>query len=152
MKRILWIIIAIAVLICLSEVSSIGVKAAQAQEKPKPQIIERWLCFDRSKYREWEIDQRFGMPGGGTPRGKGRVLAWLKRIRLGSLEFGEIEASGSTQKTFFTIQGINRRWDFGHDLKFAFIITPNKSGAYYDFRSSEGKRVEPSQLFMCEQR
>lgn len=59
MKRILWIIIAIAVLICLSEVSSIGVKAAQAQEKPKPQIIERWECYDDPQYRHWALSQQY---------------------------------------------------------------------------------------------
>lgn len=152
MKRILWVIIAIAVLICLSEVSSIGVKATQAQEKPKPQIIERWECYDESQYRQWEFSQKLSRsPYSTLPREeKGPVLARLKRLKSGNFEYGEIEVSGSTQITMFTIQGINRRWDFGKDYKFAFVISPNKSGSYYDFRGSEGKRVKPSQFFICE--
>ena len=157
MKGILWVI-AIAILSFLSEVSSIGVKATQAQEKPKPQIIERWECYDESQYRQWEISQKLSrspystLPTYSTlPREeKGPVLARLKRLKSGNFEYGEIEVSGSTQITLFAIQGINRRWDFGKDYKFAFVISPNKSGSYYDFRGSEGKRIKPSQFFICE--
>ena len=156
MKRILWIIIAIAVLICLSEVSSIGIKATQAQEKPKPQIIERWECYDKSQYRQWEISQKLSRSSSSTlpSEEKGPVLARLKRLRVGNterhFEFGEIEVSGSTKSTTFQIQGINRRWDFGKNGRYAFVIYPNKTGLYYDFRGSEGKRIKPSQFFICE--
>ena len=152
MKRILWITIAIAALNYYSEVSGVGPMAAYAQEKPKKQIIERWECFDKSKYQQWELSQTLS-----TLRiEKGPVLAKLKRIRFGNsernFEFGEIDVSGSKKATMFTIQGINRRWDFGKSNEYAVIILPNRSAAYYDFRGSEGKKLSPNQRFICEQR
>ena len=141
MKLTLWIIIIIAIL-------SGGATAVHAQEKRKVHIIEEWQCFDRVKYKEWEISQSFG-----TQKEKGPVLVRLKRLRLINFEYGEIEVSGSTVDASFIIEGINRRWDFGTSgdgFKFAFVIQPNKSAAYYDFTAK--KRVSPSQLFTCEQR
>ena len=70
-------------------------------------------------------------------------------------EWGEIEVSGSTQKTKFRVDGINRRWNFGLNSEggynYAFIIKPDKSAAYYNFTGSKGKGVKPSQIFKCEQ-
>ena len=163
MKTILWIIVAIAILNCLSEGLNIGATVAQAQEKPEPQIIERWECYDDPQYRHWALSQQYRSQRtiaryellqkyGGPRDQKPSVLVSLKRQRFGNFETGEIVVSGSTKPTAFQIQGINRRWDFGKNGKYAFIIYPNKTGLYYDFRGSEGKTVKPRQFFFCEQR
>ena len=63
---------------------------------------------------------------------------------------GQVSVAGVTHSAFFDIYGLNRRWDFGKDLKYAFIINPDGSGAYYDFSPvEEGETTKPSQLYDC---
>ncbi len=64
----------------------------------------------------------------------------------------QISVAGVTyDDALFYIEGLNRRWDFGKDLKYAFIIKPDGRGAYYDFSLlEEGEtRTGPSQQFRC---
>ena len=118
-----------------------SVKVVLAQEKPTPQLIESWECFeDDLVYSFWKISKEKNQ--------KPPVLARLKRFEKGGSEFGEVVVAESSQKARFQIRGFNRRWDFGSEYKYAFIIQPNKSGAYYDFTTAT--KVKPSQLFMCE--
>ena len=138
MLKYLRVIITIVVLFFCAEESNIGAKAAHAQEKPERQIIELWECFDALQYRLWKS----------SLGEKGPVLARLKRLRVGNFEFGEVEVSGSTQEAKFTVQGINRRWDFGYGFKYTFLIRPNKSAAYFDFTIE--KKAKPRQYFVCE--
>ena len=117
----------------------VSVKVVHAQEKPTPQIIESWECFDAFEYISWN-----GWPKHKKPP----VVVRLKRLQKGGFEFGEVVVAGSSQKASFQIRGFNRRWDFGTEYKYAFIIRPNKSGAYFDFTTSSNSA--PSQLFKCE--
>ena len=136
MKTILWIIVAIAILNCLSEVSSIEGKAAHAQEKPTPQLIESWKCFDKFSSTS-------------SP-----VLARLKRFSKGVSGHGVVEVAGVSHEAKFRIEGFDRRWDFGRrvypsgmiDYDYAFIIQPNKEGFYYDGPTYGS----PDQFFRCE--
>lgn len=64
---------------------------------------------------------------------------------------GQVSVAGVTYSAYFHIEGLNRRWDFGEEMNYSFVITPDGRGAYYDFSLVEdGETTEPSQLFICE--
>ena len=55
---------------------------------------------------------------------------------------GEVTAAGQTHEAEFKVSGINRRWDWGWSVdlgdasgayRYAFVITPDGTGLYYDF-------------------
>jgi hypothetical protein len=66
-----------------------------------------------------------------------------------------IHAAGREQFSACSVQGINRRWDFGWKYgmfdegpaPYAFIITPSGQGSYYDF--STNSTAYPSQTYKC---
>ena len=46
--------------------------------------------------------------------------------------------------------GLDRRWDFGDELAYAFIIRPDGEGMYYDFSEvDDDEKTGPSQHFFC---
>ncbi len=90
------------------------------EDKP---ITEKWRCLDHLAKGEAVRLTRVG--------GRGRVVV-----------------AGVAHPAMFRVQGIDRRWDFGDDFQYAFIIRPSKRGSYYDF-SMEKEKVKPSQLFEC---
>lgn len=117
--------------VLLTLLSTVGV---QAEDGPSA-TTEEWGCFSLLDFYEK------------------KVVVWLTReIRSGvDLGFGEVWVAGVTHDARFEIAGINRRWDFGGDMQYAFIIHPDGSGAYYDFSTVEdGGRFGPSQKFKCE--
>lgn len=117
--------------VLLTLLSTVGV---QAEDGPSA-TTEEWRCFSPFDLREK------------------KVLVWLTReIRSGvDLGFGEVSVAGVTHDARFEVAGIDRRWDFGGDMQYAFIIHPNGSGAYYDFSTvKDGGRTGPSQQFRCE--
>lgn len=119
---------AIFVLVMTSLILSSGI--ANAQE---PKVIEQWECSDWLSRSD-------------------TVIIKLKRMRTkNGHELGKIEVAGTLQETFFRIQGIDRRWDFGTTYEFAFVIKPNQIGLYYDFTGQRGERIKQSQMFRCEQ-
>jgi len=63
---------------------------------------------------------------------------------------GSIEVSGVTHETSFKVQGFNRRWDFGGDEGYGYVllISPTGDGRYYEFIESTAK---PSLRMYCYQ-
>ena len=114
---------------------------ATASSAQETKIIERWECFEPIQYFMWNLNRKLE---------KGPALIKLKRLKSKGHETGKIEVAGSVQTTHFSIAGINRRWDFGRDNQYAFIINPQNAGVYFEFRGREGERVKSSQEFMCE--
>ena len=99
---------------------------------------EEWRCFSPSDYQMLSIlDKSF-------PEEK--VLVRLTRVT----ENGEVSVAGVTYRAVFRVVGFDRRWDFGEDGNYAFVIKPDGSGAYYDFSSVEdGGKTRPSQTYGC---
>ena len=63
---------------------------------------------------------------------------------------GQISVAGVTHFAFFYIEGLNRRWDFGKEMNYSFIIEPDGWGVYYDFRLAEDDgRTKARQVFKC---
>ena len=58
--------------------------------------------------------------------------------KITSPNSGEIDVAGVTHTSFYSVQGFNRRWDFGNEAnKFGFIITPTGDGRYYEFKDDK---------------
>ena len=105
----------------------------QAQENRK-EIIETWRCFAISDFS------------------KTTVLIELTRRTLESEAdgVGVVSVAEMTYPALFRVVGFDRRWDFGDEFNFAFLIEPSGSGRYYDFSSVEdGGSTKPSQHFNC---
>ena len=78
-------------------------------------------------------------------------LVRLTSQREGGLSgTGEVSVTGITHSATFSINGFERRWDFGEDYDFAFVIAPDGTGTYYDFSNSEDARAAPSYIYLCE--
>ena len=106
---------------------------AQAQEGRRTNV-EAWRCFAIDDFS------------------KTTVLVELTRRTLeGEAEgAGEVSVAGLTYPALFRVIGFNRRWDFGEEFDYAFIIEPSGGGAYYDFSSVEdGGSTNQSQIFKC---
>ena len=105
----------------------------QAQED-RSATVEAWRCFATSDYY------------------KTTVLVELSRRTLeGEAEgVGEVTVAGLTYPALFEVAGFDRRWDFGEELNYTFLIEPSGRGRYYDFSSVEkGGTTKPSQHFKC---
>lgn len=116
--------------VLLTLLSTVGV---QAEDGPSA-TTEEWGCF---------------LPG--DPKKK--VLVQLTAVIRSAVDwgFGEVSVAGITHDARFKVAGLNRRWDFGRDMQYAFVIYPGGLGAYYDFSTVEdGARTDPSQQFRCE--
>ena len=67
-------------------------------------------------------------------------------------ETGTSEVAGVKYTTHFLMDGFDRRWDFGSSDDthvYAFIIAPDGSGRYYNFRGKSEAR--PSDVVNCRQ-
>ena len=78
---------------------------------------ETWRCFAPSDFN------------------KKTILVELTRVTVAgeTQGFGQVSVAGVTHHALFRITGFDRRWDFGKEMQYSFIITPNGSGAYYHF-------------------
>ena len=117
--------------VLLTLLPTVGV---QAEDDPSA-TTEEWRCFSTSDFFRENVLVR--------------LTREMKRgVDLGS---GEVSVAGVTHDARFEVAGIDRRWDFGGDMQYAFVIQPDGSGAYYDFSTVEdGGRTGPSQQFGCE--
>ena len=110
----------------------------QAQESSGT-ITEKWRCFG-----EFDFDKK-------------AALVKLTRVTKDGERsgFGEVLVAGVTHKALFRVEGLNRRWDFGEELRtgsysYSFVIFPGGGGAYYDFSAVEyGVETKPKQVFRC---
>ena len=71
----------------------------------------------------------------------------LNDARVGD---GEVSVAEIAYRARFSMEGLQRRWDFADGGVYAFVISPDGSGAYYDFsRADPGERVAPSEGYRC---
>ena len=103
---------------------------SQAQETQNI-VTEKWQCYAITDYA------------------KATVLVELTRYGEGQ-RFGEVSVAGVTHRAYFQVAGFNRRWDFGEELNYSFIIHPDGAGGYFDFSAvKDGETTRPSQTFNC---
>lgn len=78
------------------------------------------------------------------------VELWGNAADVNELGFGAVSTQGISLDAAFIFHGLDRRWIFGRDSEFSFIITPDGSGLYYDFSNVDsGEGTKPSQIFKC---
>ena len=119
----------------------------QPQEEKLPEIIETWRCMNEFVWLALQFNE-----GGYEDIPEDEVIVTLTRRKSkddkpGS---GEVSVTGITHRARFSVEGLERRWDFGENGEYAFVINPQGGGAYYDFSDSAlGEIVQPSQTYGC---
>ena len=107
--------------------------------EPPPEIPdggERWIC--RS--------DRHGATG------DGHVVLTRDGPQDSGMGFGQVLVAGVTHDAMFSVQGVNRRWDW-NGVKDTMLIKPGGKGSYYNFRLVDDKgQVKGSSWFECHQR
>ena len=109
----------------------LSVSVSAAAEK----IIEEWECIDKSDYFS-----------------QNNPILVVAKVFEGRRS-GTIEVAGVTHKSRFRVAGFERRWDFGlsgSSFTYAFIIEPNGSGQYYEFKSDA--TTKPRLFMKCRQK
>lgn len=106
------------------------------------QVVEVWECTTLSSTSKLFIDWN-------------NILVTSKIFE--GREEGSIDVAGTTHRTIYRVEGFNRRWDFeladDFTYNYAFIISPDGYGKYFDFRNSEtGESASPSMLMTCRQK
>ena len=97
-------------------------------------VSERWECYD-FVYRS-------------------RKLGTLTADRYGAS--GTVDFNGIVASTKFSIEGIERRWDWGWGTDgrsdYAIVISADGTGKFYNFRGSSDGMAKPSDFFKCDRR
>ena len=117
-------------LIVLALSSAVGIHAQEGSGN----TTEKWRCFASSDYLEKT------------------VLVNLTRVTVdGKVQgFGKVSVAGVDHAALFRVVGFERRWDFGKEFNFSFVISPDGRGLYYDFTSvEEGETTQPRQFYRC---
>ncbi len=101
------------------------------------ETIESWICQENS-YGNWKNIL---------------VKADVNEGRTS----GTIRVAGVKHNSRFSIEGFNRRFDFGlngnFEYDYAFIIKPNGDSLYYDFsRVPSNEITKPSMVLFCKQK
>ena len=71
---------------------------------------------------------------------------------------GQVLVAGVTHDAMFSVQGVNRRWDWNWNedsgsYEDAMVLMPGGKGSYYNFRLADDEgRVTRSSWFECHQR
>ena len=69
---------------------------------------------------------------------------------------GEVKFGEFVKRARFEVEGIERRWDWSLNLSgsydYAFIISVDGKGSYYNFRGSDSGKAKPTDLFKCAKR
>ena len=123
----------ILVFAALAMLPPVGVQAQDGRDT----ATEEWRCFSVLDFSRKNV-----------------LVRLTREMKHGvDLGCGRIIINGVTHDAWFEIAGIDRRWDFGADMQYAFVIHLDGSGAYYDFSTVEdGAQTGPSQLFRCVRR
>ena len=68
---------------------------------------------------------------------------------------GMVFVAGTAHAAQFRVAGLDRRWDFDYNegrgaFRYAFVIEPDGTGAYYDFSTSDDGTAKAKQIFRCQ--
>lgn len=95
--------------------------------------VEKWECQQHS-YENWS-----------------NILV-VVTIEEGR-KLGDVAVAGITHHAQFSVNGFDRRWDFGSKddpLRYSFVVRPNGDAQYFDFGNA--KTAKPSNFMHCRQR
>ena len=113
------------------------------------EVSETWECWDYVQGRNGDalvtLLRKPIRRGGGDERAD-QIVA----------ETGTVIVAGAKYHAIFSIDGFNRRWDFGEKPgdkatgDRAFVIKPDGTGLLYDFTKESSSR--PEDVFICFQK
>ncbi len=65
----------------------------------------------------------------------GKTLIEFEYFSLDGTTYGFVLYDGGDEGelTHYSRQGLDRRWDWGENGQYSFVITPDGNGRYYDF-------------------
>ena len=120
---------------------------AQLQEEQSTEVIEKWQCLN---VMDWLAYQFEDADWDDLPDDKIVVTLTRRTEKDDKSGSGEVSITGITHRATFSVEGLERRWDFGENGEYAFFINPQGGGAYFDFSNAEiGETVEPSLTLGC---
>ena len=119
-----------------------GISADERAEKSSD--VEKWRCASASASTMYLVTQNPGH----FPEDK--VVVRLSRPAGKITGKGEVFVAGILYRADFQMEGFDRRWYFGADREYSFVISPEGAGRYYDFSGVEqGEKIPPSQTYAC---
>lgn len=99
-----------------------------------------------SGFTTWECeDYGFG----------GKTLIEFGYFSLGETTYGFVLYDGGDEGeiTHYSRQGLDRRWDWGENGQYSFVITPDGNGRYYDFTNvPAGESTKPAGIYKAYKR
>lgn len=116
--------------------------------------VETLEPVDRDAGPSEEIWRCFAL----SDRNKGTPLFSLFRSPSGNEAvdlIGMVFVAGTAHAAQFRVAGLDRRWDFDYNegrgaFRYAFVIEPDGTGAYYDFSTSDDGTAKAKQIFRCQ--
>ena len=107
---------------------------AAAQDEEEYTVLETWRCYESADYSIRKI----------------LVKLTKRKYNENGFIVGTVQVAGVDYRSTFAVNGFDRRWTFGDDGDYSFIIKPNGDGLYYDFSSVEaGETTKANQIFIC---
>ena len=120
---------------------------AQLQENQSTGVMEKWQCLS---VMDWLAYQFEDADWDQIPDDKIVVTLTRSTEKDDKAGSAEVSITGITHRATFSVEGLERRWDFGENGEYAFFINPQGGGAYFDFSDAEvGEKVEPSLTLGC---
>ena len=106
----------------------------QEQETAEFVVLETWQC----------------QPDGYFVTSDQLIVLEKRKAACDDHVYGTVRLAGIFYDALFEIDASERRWDFGEDMEYSFVIRPDGRAAYYDFRNVEaGEKAAPKQIYSC---
>ncbi len=135
--------------------ASCAVPPSAAPSEPEATVGPRTIVLDGREFSEEDVGEFTAWYCRDFVRG-GRTL-----VEVGFFDGPFSEKTGfvlydgghSGEITFYRRTGLERRWDWGPRSEYAFVITPDNTGLYFDFSSvPEGETTTPREVYKCRRR
>lgn len=103
----------------------------------EPTTVEVWHCLSDRQAVRYSLYGYYD-----------EVAVVLTRSLVEHDGISEVGMANVSYPAIFRMDGLYRRWSFGHSLEYSFTITPDGAGAYYDFVGAEpGEERTPKRIF-----
>lgn len=135
---------------CVSHVQRTGQYSVEPPSIPPPSF--RTISLDNSNYSEEEYGPFETWLCSDYISGR-RVIVEVGRFEPPNFsEKGFIlyDNTSSGELTSYQRRGVNRRWDWGPNAEYTFILKPDGTGLFYDFTNqSTNESIRASNVFKC---
>ncbi len=114
------------------------------------------LLAGTANAQEFELTEEWKCQSGSYWSESNSILVVAQVMKAGDFVLGSISVAGTAYVSEYSVEGFNRRWDFGDRIEelypYSLVIHPDGSAAYYDFSTvGVGAATSPSQKYICVQ-